>query len=204
MHSRPVYSISLALLPLLFLFAACDSGGSNTDVNNEFTLTIEPTSSSATTPEAVSQATVNGFSFFYDAEHPETEEQAFGIYLSNDQSFSAQSSNQGLFGFVARASSRPGTGTYDFSNGETLQDSQFIGFLYEDIGNPQGSPFYVIDGGSLTLNESSNSKVSGSIEATGTAYSYSGSELTQEPVTVTGSFTAKDVETFVPFSTPGQ
>lgn len=194
----------VALLPLALLLQGCDSGGASADINNEFTLAIEPASSNATASEAASQATVSGFSFFYDAENPETGEQAFGIYLSNSQSFSSESASQGLFGFVARASGRPGTGTYDFANGDSgLGASQFVGFLYENIANIQSAPFYVIESGTLTLEASSGSKVSGSIDATATAYTFTNSGMTQETVTITGSFTAKDVETFVSFATPG-
>lgn len=204
MNSRfPLRILFVALLPVALVLQGCDSGGSSAEVNNEFSLTIEPTSSSATAPEAVSRPTLDGFSFFVDAENPETGEQAFGVYLSDNQSFSQSSATQGLFGFIARSSGRPGPGEYDFASGGSLQSSQFVGFLYEDFTNFQSAPFYVIEDGTLNLEESSGSKVSGTINATGTMYVFSGSETSQESVTITGNFTAKDVDTFVDFSTPG-
>ncbi len=195
----------LALLPLALALQGCDSGGAseNEEINNEFTLTIESTPSSATAGKAAAQATVNGYSFFYDAENPETNEQVFGIYLSNNESFSSGSASQGLFGFMARSSSRPGTGDYEFSRGEGLQPSQFAGFLYEDVANFQNEPFYVIESGTLTLETSSDGEVGGTIDASATKYTFTGSDFTEESVTVTGGFTAKNVETFAGFSTPG-
>lgn len=202
-----VRTIALVLLPFAFFLQGCDSGGSSGDdneINHSFSLTIESTSSNATTSKAAVQATVDGYSFFYDAENPETGEQAFAVYLSDNESLSSESAGQGLFGFVARASGRPGPGNYTFSDGDSeLGASQFIGFLYRDVANVQNAPFYVVEGGTLTLDDSSEDRVSGTIEASGTAYSFSGSEVTEEPVTISGSFTARDVETFVSFATPG-
>lgn len=204
MNSRfPLRILFIALLPVALVLQGCDSGGSSAEVNNEFSLTIEPTSSSATAPEAVSQETVNGFSFFYDAENPETGEQVFGIYLSNNESFSSGNASQGLFGFVARASGRPGSGDYQFASGGSLQPSQFVGFLYRDIANIQTAPFYVIESGTLNLQTSTDSEVAGMVDAEGTAYTFTDSGFTQESVTITGTFTAEDVDTFVNFSTPG-
>lgn len=192
---------ALLLIPL----SACDSGGAGEDVNNEFTLTIEPTSSSTSSAALdASQDEINGFSFFFDAENPETGEQAFGIYLNDAESFSKRDATQGLFGFIARSSSRPEAGTYSFTSGEGgIGTSQFTGFLYEDFTNVQSEPFYVIESGTLTLDASSSSRVSGSIDATGTEYIFTGSAYEQQTVQITGHFTAEDVETFVPFNTPG-
>lgn len=188
------------------MFAACDSGGSSAEVDNEFNLNIEPTGSSASAVANVESArkAVNGFSFFFDAEHPETGEQAFGIYFNDGQSFSADGATQGLFGFVARLSTRPSTGTYTFASGNTgVQSSQFVGFLYEDFSNIQSSPFYVIESGTLTLDTSTDERVAGSIDATGTSFTFANGSLEQETVNITGSFTAKSVDVFAGFGTPG-
>ena len=94
-YSIPLRVLCIALFPFLFA-TACDSGGSNDSVDNQFSLTIEPTSSSGTTVEQ--QEEVSGFSFFVDAEDTETEEEAFAIYMDNEESFSTESASQGLFG----------------------------------------------------------------------------------------------------------
>lgn len=188
------------------MFAACDSGGGSAEVDNEFNLNIEPAGSSASAVANVERArkSVNGFSFFFDSEHPETGDQAFGIYFNDSESFSADGATQGLFGFVARLSARPSTGTYSFASGSSgVQSSQFVGFLYEDFTNIQSSPFYVIESGTLTLNTSTDEKVAGSIEATGTSFTFVNGSLEQETVTITGSFTAKSVDVFAGFGTPG-
>lgn len=198
-------TLVLVFLPL-FVLAACDSGGSNGgEINNEFAFTVTPSSESASvSAKAASQKDVSGFSFFYDAENPETGEQVCGIYLSGNESFSTQSVAQGLYGFIARASECPSSGTYDLTSGAGgIESSQFAGVLYEDVSNIQSTPFYVIESGTLTIDESGSNKVSGSVEATGTSYTFTGSEYEQETVTITGTFTAKNVEAFVAFDTPG-
>jgi len=203
---RSLSALLVALLPLFLVLSACDSGGSNGGaIDNEFTLTIEPSSSSSSSAAAkVQQEEINGFSFFYDAENPETDEQAFGIYLSDAESFSKQEATDGLFGFIARDGSRPAPDTYTF--GDLRADSEqsgFVGVLYRDFTNFQSAPFYLIESGTLTIKASSDDEVAGSIEASGTKITPTGSSFEEEPVTITGSFSAKDVETFVPFDARG-
>lgn len=203
---RRLFSTLLAaFLPLLFVLSACDSGGGNEDFQNEFTMTIEPASSSGSAASLeASTKNLSGFSFFYDAENPDTGEQAFGIYLNHTESFSKDQATQGLFGYIARNSGRPSSGTYQFTSGEGgVQSSQFVGLLYEDFTRIQSAPFYVIQSGTLTLETSNSNKVAGSIEATGTSFTFTGSSYEQQEVTITGTFTAKDVETFVGFYSPG-
>lgn len=184
--------------------SACDSGETG-EVNNEFALSIESASSSSTSADVESvQGEINGFSFFVDGENPETGEKAFGVYLNDAKSFSSQTATQGLFGFVARSSSRPESGTYSFTSGEGgIANTEFVGFLYEDFTNFQNAPFYVVKSGTLTIEESSSDKVSGTIDATGTQFTYTGSTYEEQTVQITGEFTAKDIDTFVPFGTPG-
>lgn len=190
---------------MLLFMAACDSGGSGgEEVNNEFTLDVTPTSSSSNAQvRAIEDKTLNGFSFFFDAENPETGQQAFAIYLSNSESFSRQSATQGLFGWIARGSDRPGSGTYSLKSGADFSGSAFAGVLWESFGGGgQSAPFYVIESGTLTLDASSDDRVAGSIDATATAFSFTSSGATQESVTLSGSFTAKGVDEFVSLSSP--
>jgi hypothetical protein len=201
------HSLSLlfaALLPVLFVLSACDSGGES-DVNNEFSLSITPVSSSSAggSLAAAEQKDLSGFSFFVDQEDPETGEQVFGIYMSDDESFSEQNATQGLFGFVARETPRPGSGTYSFGGGGTLQSSDFAGVLYEKFGSgQQGDPVYVVLDGTLTLDESSADKVAGSIDTRAVEIVVSGTAVQRDTVRIEGSFTAKDVNTVVPFTSP--
>lgn len=193
-----------ALLPLSLVLTACDSSGSGGAVDNEFTMTIEPQSNSSSAAVEAQQEQVNGFSFFYDAENPNTGEQAFGIYLSDAESFSEQEATKGLFGFVARDAEQPSAGDYSFTGATSGGDpTRFIGALYKDFSEFQSAPFYTIDSGTLSLDTSNDDEVAGSIEASGTKFTFSGSSVEQQPVTITGEFRAKDVDTFVEFNTPG-
>lgn len=196
----PLRVLCIALFPFLFV-TACDSGGSNDSVDNQFSLTIEPTSSSGTTVEQ--QEEVSGFSFFVDAEDTETEEEAFAIYMDNEESFSTESASQGLFGWIAWDASQPGTGEYNFNSDGEVTENGFAAVLWKDVQNTQAAPFYVVEGGTLTLSESSDDKVVGSVDATGTKVTITPSGASEEPVTITGSFTAENIDTFVELSGPG-
>jgi len=199
-YSIPLRVLCIALFPFLFI-TACDSGGSNDSVDNQFSLTIEPTSSSGTTVEQ--QEEVSGFSFFVDAEDTETEEEAFAIYMDNEESFSTESASQGLFGWIAWDASQPGTGEYNFNSDGEVTENGFAAVLWKDVQNTQAAPFYVVEGGTLTLSESSDDKVVGSVDATGTKVTITPSGASEEPVTITGSFTAENIDTFVELSGPG-
>ena len=199
-YSIPLRVLCIALFPFLFA-TACDSGGSNDSVDNQFSLTIEPTSSSGTTVEQ--QEEVSGFSFFVDAEDTETEEEAFAIYMDNEESFSTESASQGLFGWIAWDASQPGTGEYNFNSDGEVTENGFAAVLWKDVQNTQAAPFYVVEGGTLTLSESSDDKVVGSVDATGTKVTITPSGASEEPVTITGSFTAENIDTFVELSGPG-
>lgn len=193
------------LLPVFFGISACDSGGSNEEeVNHEFSFTITPTSSSSTDGAVpkISEKSLNGYSFFVDADDiEEVEEQAFVVYFSGNESLSQQNATQGLFGFVARQSSQPGTGEYTITDGSNGQptSSEFVGWLYENLTNTQGSPYYFIQSGTLELTTSNDNEVSGTITGTATAYTFSSSGVTEETVDVSGSFTAKNLDSYVPF-----
>lgn len=192
--------VFLTVLSFAFVLAACDSGGSNSEINNEFTLTISPTSSSSTS--AVPKTTkkdLNGYSFFVNAEDVENvDEKGFVIYFNGSDSFSEQNATQGLFGFLARNSGQPGTGEYSITN--TSTSSAFAGWLYEDLTNRQNAPYYLIHDGSLSLSTSSDRKVAGSISGTATQYTFTSSGVSLDTVNVSGSFTAKSLDKFVPYS----
>lgn len=195
-HSIPnILGVLLLLVPL----TACDSGGEQ-DINNEFSFTVQSLSPNSKTEAAALQTQeISGFSFFFDAENPMTSTQTFSIYLHGSESFSRQDATQGLFGFFARASERPEAGSYDFSNPDSiLSTSRFHGILYEDFADPQNAPFYVINSGNLTIESSSSNRITGSIEVSGTSFAGD----SQEAVSITGTFTAESVDTFVPLNTP--
>lgn len=203
------FRILLALLlPAFFVLSACDSGGSNGEeaLNNEFSFTITPTSSSnsnAAVPK-IEQKDLDGFSFFVDTDDIEdVEEQAFVIYFSGGEDFSQQSASQGLFGFLARQSSQPGTSTYNLTDGSTGEPSpsDFMGFLFENAENmaAQDTPYYVFQSGSVTITESSDNEVAGSVSASAIGYTFTGTEYTEETVEITGEFTAENLDTYVPF-----
>lgn len=212
MHRSPTFRLFLALLlPVFFFVSACDSGGSNEEeINNSFSFSISPTSSSSSAEAVpkVSEKDLNGFSFFVDTQDiDEADEQAFAVYFNSEESFSEESTTEGLFGFVARASTQPGTGSYNLTSGRDGEppSTDFTGILFEDVSTQStgGAPIYVFESGTLELTTSSDDEVSGQITATATAFSYEGSgqdiELTEEEVEITGSFTAKDLSTYVDF-----
>jgi len=209
-------SLRLFALAVLtaFLFSACDSGGSNGDgtVNNEFSLDISPTAKSkAVVASQNPDTTISGYSFFYSGTNPDGEE-AFAIYFTGGNSFSPQSVQQGLFGFIGRneVRSSTGTGTFSFAGPDQGFDSgNFIGILFEDYGttNQFGTnPYYVPQSGEVTIDKSTSNEVKGSVDFT--AYKLQIDTTGATPVVdstevdITGSFAAKDVQQFAPLVTP--
>ena len=201
----------LALLPFVLSLTACDSGGSNDEdpeINNEFSLDVSPKegSSGSATAKSFRDTTITGFSFFYSGQNSDGED-TFGLYLNGNGSF--DNPQQGLFGFLARNSQRPDDGEYNLVKLKQGFDSgNFIGVLYEDFGgNFRDAPFYIPQGGTVTLNTSAEGEVRGTVTIP-TAYAIT-FDLTSTPATVdttevsiSGSFTAKNVENFVPLQTP--
>ncbi|MFP4227653.1 MAG: hypothetical protein ACLFTE_02370, partial [Salinivenus sp.] len=92
---------------LLFALTGCDSGGSNGESDNKFSLDISPSGQSSSSIEDIEEKTVDGFSFFADGEV--NGEQFFAIYLTGDNSLSEESTPEGLFGWIARDSGQPST-----------------------------------------------------------------------------------------------
>jgi hypothetical protein len=195
--------LGCALLPLV-LFVACDSGGSNgVDLDNEFSFSITPVSSSGSAVAKVSEKDLNGYSFFVDANDvDDVDDEAFVVYFSGNENFSQQNATQGLFGFVARNSGQPGTGDFDITDGAdgTASSSDFVGWLYEDLGDTQNAPYYLIQNGTLSLSTSNDDEVTGQLSGTATAYTFTSTGITTDTVEVSGSFTAEDLNTYVPFN----
>jgi hypothetical protein len=188
----------LALVSCVFFVAACDSGGSN-EAQNEFSLKVKEPSA-----KAFSNRTLNGYSFFVDTQDiDEANEQAFGIYFNGNNSFSADSPPEGLFGVIGREGSQPGTGSYQLANGTgQVAPTDLRGFLYEAVQDQESLPYYVIIGGTLDLSTSTDATVAGDLDAEAIAYTIAGSgqnlTVNRDTVTVTGQFSAKSVDSYLP------
>lgn len=200
--ARPLF---LALLPLLFVLSACDSGGTNDEpeINNEFSFTITPTSSnsSVAVPKRT-QKDLNGYSFFVDTGDIEgAEDEAFVIYFSGNDSFSESSATNGLFGFAGRNAGQPGTGSFPITDNpdDGHASSDFVAWLYEDVENTESSPYYFFQSGTLSLSTSNDDEVSGQLSGTAIEYTVTSSGFTTDTVEVSGSFAAEDLDTYVPF-----
>lgn len=204
--------LGLALVPLLLVFSACDSGGDEEqDTSNEFELEVSSTSSSsALSPKSDPDTTLKGFSFFYSDTDPDTGEEVFAVYFNGDDEFSETSAQQGLYGFVVRKSSRPSTGSYQLASVrqvDGLDKQDFVGLIYEKIDAQDSetsflsAPFHFFESGTLTLDESTDNRVSGSIDGTGTTFTIDTSgetpQYNETTVQITGSFSARNVENFV-------
>jgi hypothetical protein len=197
---RSIRSFCLALVPLLFVLTACDSGGSNTEIDNQFSLTISSSSSSTAAVSKKTKKDLSGYSFFVDAEDvDDVDDDAFVIYLSGNESFSEQNATEGLFGFMARNSGQPGTGEYSITDDPS--SSEFGAWLYEDLTDREsGAPYYFIHNGSLSLSTSTDRKVAGSISGRATEYAFTSTGVSLDTVDVSGSFTAKRLDTYVSYS----
>lgn len=191
----------LFALLLLAGLTACDSNGGGDDGEESvgdasFSLTVSG--------EGVSQ-TVDGYAFFGEVDDPNSDEQGFVIFLSDTETLSQQS--VGSYAFFARASTRPGTGTYSFadfdSDDEDVLRDVFGGWvaLYSGGEEPQITDIFLSDSGSLTITSSSSSRVEGSFDFDGTGFSFSAPDE-EVSVSITGSFEAEfNTNVFLP--TPG-
>lgn len=209
--------LPLLCLALVFGLTACDSGGSNGDdteeTNNEFSLNVTPKSSTSesATAKALRDTTIEGFSFFFSGQDSDGDD-AFAIYFNDSESFSNQNAQDGLFGFLARETLRPDEGTYDVDNPDVgLNSGSFVGVLYEDFGDDgfQDAPFYIPQGSnnSFTIDTSNEDEVSGSVDipnafAITFDLSTTPASVDTTEVSITGSFTAKNVDDFAAFATP--
>jgi hypothetical protein len=193
------------LVPFALFLWACDSSDSGDaddgdQMSNEFAISITPTASESAAVETAVQKDLNGFSFFVDTDDlDDVQDEAFVIYFTGGSSFSAQSATQGLFGFLARESGQPGTGDYTITEDAEAASSEFIGWLYEDLGSSQGAPYYLIEEGTLSLSTSDDDRVSGTISGTGTAYTITNTGVTTEAVEFSGSFGSSELDVYLPF-----
>jgi len=196
-------ALLFALLPVAFALAACDSGGgSEADVNNQFSFTITPVASSSDALQKQSPKDLNGYSFFVDTDDiAEVDDEAFVIYFNGSESFSEENATSGLFGFAARNSGQPDTGTFAITGGGdgSRSPSEFLAWLYEDVEHAQQTPHYFFQSGTLSLSTSNDEEVSGQLSGTAIEYRTTSSGFQTDTVEVSGSFTAQDLDTYVPF-----
>lgn len=198
-----------AVLPLFVFLVACDSGGDNEEeIDNHFELEITEASA-----EAEGQATpkterdLSGFSFFAEGTDPETGESAFGLYFNDSESIDEQSAQQGLFGIAVRQGGRPSTGSYsvDFSEEDFGLGSSLGLVLFENVEDIQnGASYYFGTSGTINFNTSSDREVGGSINVEAMRiqmqFDESNNEFSSDTtdVLITGEFTARNAETFLP------
>jgi hypothetical protein len=192
------------------MVAACDSGGGasgDESFANEFSFSISEVTPSAA-PLAAQQASssLDGFSFFFEGTDPESNEDVFLVYFTQNNDLSAESSGQGLFGVVVRYGSRPGIGGGNFvsldAEGAPTED---FGMMLlegaENFGTAGGSfNWYLSDGGTIDVTASSGDQVAGTINAEATRVAFDGSGTDTTRVTIDGSFAARSADSFVGFS----
>jgi hypothetical protein len=130
-----------------------------------------------------------GQAFFGEATDPETGDDYWVLILTTG------SQNSGQTVYFGRRGARPGNGT---SNLTDIEDSDLdveagqIFALYLDFTSQQSYGVFASSGGTLTVSESSGSKMTGtfSIQATGT--SVQGQTPVEVNVTITGEFNAQN------------
>jgi len=192
------------IVACLFSLALSSCGSTDSDdeldIDNRFSLEITPSGENGTT--VVVRETLNGFSFFATGQDPETGQQGFGIYLNNSEDISVNSSQDGLFGYLAKQSGQPGTGTYelaDINNNDTDFDSgeKFAFVIIRNSGPQQQSSYVIGESGTVNITRSNSEIVEGTITATGIELVFSSDEFTETPVTITGEFTARGVDLFL-------
>lgn len=192
----PLFLLIALLLPL----SACDSGGSNDDE-----VAVEDGRVNVSISGEAS-GSFEGFAYFFDATDPNTGQAVFGLVLSNADTETPSMNSQ--FVVIARLSSRPGPGTYNFADIDEdadlddLQPDQFIALVSSAVADEDIVGFYVSDGGSLTIERSSDDEVAGSfrIDATGFELSPDSQQPTEVDVTIEGAFDANpSPNPFLPF-----
>lgn len=190
----------LLLAALLLPLAACDSSGSNDD---------EPAVDDGRVNVSISgEATgsFDGFAYFYEYTDPDTDNTFFGLLLSNTDTESP--STMAEFVTIVRQSSRPGTGTYSFADLDTdlgmddLPSDLFVAIVSSASTDKEVFSFYVSNGGSLTIDRSSDEEVMGSFEINATGIRVvDGGQTEEVDITVEGTFNANPSSTFfLPFA----
>ena len=191
--SSPISILFLAVA--LLSLSACDSGGNNEEENTN-------TVADGRVEVNVSgdaEAEFDGYAYFYEATNPETSQTVFGIVLSNTND--ATPDQQTRFIVIARESGRPNTGQHAFAQLEEddeLKPSDFVAIVSSAVSDGSVLGFYASNGGTLTIDRSSESSVAGSfeIDAVGVRLSEDGQSTEQVNVTVEGAFDANPSDTF--------
>lgn len=192
----------LLLAALLLPLTACDSGGSNDDAPEVAEGRVNVSVSGETS------GSFEGFAYFYEATDPapDSDDTVFGLVLSNTDT--ENPSTNGQFIFIARQSSRPGPGTYDFvdlgsdAGSDDLDSDQFAAWVSPAISDENVFGFYLSNGGTLTIDRSSDDGVAGRFEINATGFQFT--NQSQEPeeinVTIEGAFDANpSPSVFFPF-----
>jgi hypothetical protein len=191
------------------VLAGCDSGGSNSTASpfqNEFSFDIAAVSTTnalATDPGAKVGATLDGFSFFFEGTDPETGEDIFVLYFTQENELSTESSSQELFGFAIREGPRPGAGVYDFVpiDADLSPENDFGMMLIEstgDVGTGGGSlSWYLAETGTIQLSTSADDQVGGTVSAEALKVTFEGTATDTTQVRIDGTFAAKNAESFV-------
>lgn len=214
MITRPLHAVaSLCLAAMVGLtLIACDSGGdSGTDSSfqNEFSFDVTEVSGSnaaETAAQGNAVETLEGFSFFFDGTNPESGDQSFVVYFTQENALNDGSASDGLFGFVFRESLRPGNNTYNFVSLDSEPDLQtdFGLMLVENIGDfgtAGGSySWYLGEGGTIEMTTSDNDRVNATINAEALKVSFGGSTTDTTRVRIEGTFSARGTDSFVRFS----
>lgn len=134
-------------------------------------------------------------------------ESGFGLYLSDEASFGEESAHQGLFGLAVRKGGRPSTGSHAINTSEEGIDlgSSMGMILFEDVGEIEnGASYYVGTGGTVDVETSNDRRMSGTFEVEAMHVQFQFDSSTGEvsgdttDVVITGEFTAKNADTFLP------
>lgn len=187
------YALGLILLTTAPLLTGCDTTASVDRPENPFSLTIRDSNSSTT---------LNGHSFFIEHPMEERDETVFNVYLDDNDVVTETSASNGLFGTLSRLSLRPTTGTYPIRRAVSAHaaadpDAFTLFFAEQPTGlTPSGATIlYEAATGSITITESSDTRLAGSFTVTARRTSSSVNlhpeDLLGRDVKLIGSFIAK-------------
>lgn len=189
----PFNGLLLLAAALILSLSACDSGGSNEE---------EPDVEEGRVEISINgdaSGTFDGYAYFFDVVDDSTGESAFGLILNNTNS----ANQSGQYIWIARESSRPGTGQYDFAaideENSDLRPDQFIAVALSVVNDDSAmGSIYFSNGGTLTLTSSSDDKVAGSfiIEAVSFRYNSESEELEEVDITLEGAFDANPTNSY--------
>lgn len=190
--------ILLLLAALTLSLSACDSGGSNDE--DDDTPDVEEGRVEVSI-DGDASGSFDGYAYFYEGADPESDERIFSIVLSNTDD--ATPDQQGSrFIWIARRSDRPSTGQHAFAqldqNEEEIPANQFISVAWSVVSDVNTLSFYVSNGGTLTITDSSDDRVAGSfaIDAVGFTVSEDGQSTEEVNVTIEGAFDAESANAY--------